>query len=124
MRRMSLTARLAQDAQNTSEIYAVLFYIEHSSLDKPILLSTDPTERLQDDPLMYCTRSTWMDVNPVTDPYLFVLASATVPSDIDDVATDTSLVLENVDNDIAKLLRSFTDFATVNIACVLASSPI
>lgn len=120
---MSLNARMAQDAQSTSEIYVALFHIAHPSLDKPVLLSTDNTERLQDDPLMYGTRSTWMDVNPFTDPYLFVLASANVPSDIDDAATDMSFVLENVDNDIAKLLRSFTDFATVSVAVVLADSP-
>ncbi|SCB18550.1 hypothetical protein [Rhizobium lusitanum] len=123
MRRVSLNARRAQDDQNTSEIYVALVRIEHSSLDNPVLLSTDPTERLQDEPLMYGTRSTWMGVNPVTDPFLFVLASTVLPSDIDDAPAEANIVLENVDNDIAKLLRSFTDLATVSIAVVLASSP-
>ncbi|QND45196.1 hypothetical protein HB780_05420 (plasmid) [Rhizobium lusitanum] len=123
MRRVSLNARLAQDAQNTSEIYVALFCIEHSMLDSPVRLSTDPTERLQNEPLMYGTRSTWLDANTVTDPYLFVLASTVLPSDLDDAPAEGNIVLENVDNDIAKLLRSFSDLATIHIAVVLASSP-
>jgi hypothetical protein len=123
MRRVSLNARLAQNSQNTAEIYVVLVHIEHPMLDNPVLLSTDPTERLQDEPLMYGTRSTWLGANPVTEPFLFVLASTVLPSDIDDAPAEANIVLENVDNDIAKLLRSFTDLATVSMAVVLASSP-
>ena len=123
MRRVSLNARLAQDAQNTSEIYVALFCIEHPMLDSPVRLSTDPTERLQVEPLMYGTRSTWLDANTVTDPYLFVLASTVLPSDLDDAPAEGNIVLENVDNDIAKLLRTFSDLATIHMAVVLASSP-
>ena len=123
MRRVSLNERLAQDAEATSEIYVALFYIEHDQLDAPIRLSTDNTERLSDDPLMYGTRSTWMGSNPLEEPFLFVLASALVPSDLEDAPSAGSFVLENVDNDIAKLLRSFTNLATLHMAVVLASSP-
>jgi hypothetical protein len=123
MRRISLNARIAQDAQNTAEVYVALICIEHPTLDKPIRLSTDPTTRIQDEPLMYATRSTWMGANPVTDPYLFILASTVLPSDLDEGVTEGNIILENVDNDIAKLLRSFTDPATIHMAVVLASSP-
>jgi len=123
MRRVSLNARTAQDAQSTDELYVALFHIEHPMLDAPVRLSTDPGERLSVDPLMYGTRSTWMGSNPVTEPFLFVLVSTMLPSDIDDAPASGSLILENVDNDVAKLLRSFTDLATVSIAVVLASSP-
>lgn len=120
MRRVSLNARLAQDAESTDEVYVVLVHITHPDIDEPVLLSTDNTERLSDEPLMYGTRSSWMDA---TEPYLFVLASTLVPSDLDDAPSAATLILENVDNDIAKLLRSFTTPATMAVAVVLASSP-
>lgn len=120
MRRVSLNARLMQDAVSSDQIYVVLVHITHPDLDEPVLLSTDNTERLSDEPLMYCTRSTWMDA---TEPYLFVLASTLVPSDLDDAPTSATLFLENVDNRIAELLRSFTTPATIAMAVVLASSP-
>lgn len=52
-----------------------------------------------------------------------MLASAELPSDLEDAPAAASIVLENVDNDIAEVLRSFTDFATVHMAVVLASDP-
>jgi len=123
MRRVSLNERLAQDAEATAEIYVALFYIDHPQLDAPIRLSTDNTERLSDDPLMYGTRSTWMNSKPQKEPFLFVLASAVIPSDLEDAPAAGSFILENVDNEIAKLLRSFTNLATLHLAIVLASSP-
>jgi hypothetical protein len=123
MRRVSLNARLAIEAGMTDEVYVALFYITHPDLDEPVRLSTDNTERLSDDPLMYGTRATWMGTNPVTSPFWFVLASTILPSDLDDAPASGNLVLENVDNDIAKELRSFTTLATIHMAVVLASSP-
>ncbi len=72
---------------------------------------------------MYGTRSSWMGSNPITEPFLFVLASTVLPSDLDDAPAAGNIILENVDNDIAKLLRSYTDLATIHMAVVLASSP-
>lgn len=123
MRRVSLNARLAQDAASTAEIYVALFYITHASLDAPVRLSTDNTERLTNEPLMYGTRSTWMGSNPATEPFLFVLASTVLPSDLDDAPAAGNIILENVDNDIAKLLRGYTDLATIHMAIVLADTP-
>lgn len=122
-RRISLNARAAQETAGTAEVEVALFVIEHADLDTPVRLSTDPTERLSTDPLRYGTRAPWMGADPATDPYLFVLASAEFPSDVEDAPAGAVLVLENVDNDIARLLRSFTDRATVHMAVVLASSP-
>jgi hypothetical protein len=120
MRRVSLNARLAQDAESTDEVYVVLVHITHPDIDEPVLFSTDNTERLSDEPLMYCTRSSWMDA---AEPYLFVLASTLVPSDLDDAPSAATIILENVDNDIAKVLRSFTTPATVAMAVVMAATP-
>jgi hypothetical protein len=123
MRRVSLNARQAQDAVGSDEIEVALMYITHPLLEEPVRLSTDNTERLSDEPLMYGTRSTWMGSDPDTEPFLFVLVDTILPSDLDDAPASGNLIIENVDNDIAKTLRSFTDLATMHVAVVLASSP-
>lgn len=123
MRRLSLNARNAHLQEHSAEVEVALFCFEHPDLDAPIRLSTDPTERLSSDPLMYGTRSEWLDADPETDPYYFVVASAELPSDLDDATSTASVVLENVSRDIAGLLLSFTSLASVHVAVVLASSP-
>ncbi|WP_319496327.1 hypothetical protein [uncultured Cohaesibacter sp.] len=122
-RRVSMNARMAFDAQTTAETEVALFVFEHENLTAPLRLSTDPTERLSADPLMYGTRSTWDGADPQTDPYLYVLMSAEMPGDLEDTPASSTIVLENVDNDIAAVLRGFTNMATVHMAMVLASSP-
>ena len=123
MRRLSLLARAALDDPSSAEIEVALFTIEHPALAAPLRLSTDPTERLSSDPLIYGTRSSWMDADPETEPYLFVLASAELPGDQEDAPAAATIVLENVSNEIAATLRSFTDRPTIHMAIVLASSP-
>ncbi|WP_320194745.1 hypothetical protein RMR10_010260 [Agrobacterium rosae] len=123
MRRVSLNARLMQDAQASDEIYAALFEIEHPELEKPIRLSTDNTERLSSDPLYYGTRSTWRGANPITDPYLWVVANTLLPSDLEDAPAAATLVLENLDHEMVNVVLSFTTPATIHMAVVLASSP-
>lgn len=123
MRRMSLNARQAYEDENTDEIEVLLVVIEHESLAAPVRLSTDPTERLSADPLKYGTRSIWNGADAKTDPYQFVLVFAEFPSDLEDAPAAARMVIENVTNDIAKTLRSITDFASISMAVVLASSP-
>lgn len=123
MRRLSLNARQAQEAESSAEIEVVLFRIEHAELDAPILLSTDNADRISDDPLFYGTRSTWGGADPDTEPYLWVIASAVLPGDAEDAPAQARIVLENLDAEMVKLVRSFTDPATVSMALVLASSP-
>lgn len=123
MREVSLNARMAHEQANSGDVEVMLITVEHDALSAPVRLSTDPTERISIEPLRYGTRSTWLDADPATDPYYFVLVSATLPSDQEDAPTAFSLTLANVDNDIAKLLRSFTTPAIVHMAIVLAASP-
>lgn len=123
MRRLSLTARRAQEDHSSGEVEVVLMEITHPEMDAPVRLSSDPTERLSDDPPVYCTRSSWKGANPVLDPYLSIVASVLLPSDQEDDPAVAALVLENLDAGIPKLLRSFTTAATISIAVVLASSP-
>lgn len=123
MRQISLNARRAHDEQHSPEVEVLLFVFEHPTLNAPIRFSTDPTERISTDPLVYGTRSSWMDANPETDPYLFIMASASLPSDTEDGAAPAQIVLDNLDRGIAQTLRSITNRATVHLAVVLASSP-
>lgn len=122
-RRVSLNERLAQEAGSTAEIRVVLVEITHPDLPEPIRLSTDNTERLSVDPLYYGTRSTWRGANPSTEPYLWVIASTLLPSDKEDVPAGGTLILENLDREMVRLVRSYTDMATISMAVVLASSP-
>lgn len=123
MRRLSLNARAAQDAHSTDEVEVVLITFEHAALEAPLRFSTDPTERISTEPLVYGTRSRWQGADPATEPYLFVLASVGVPSDMEEAASSAQIVLDAVDVSIAEVLRSFTDRATAHVAVVLASSP-
>lgn len=123
MRRVSLNARTAFDAAKTDEVEIVLIHITHPDLAAPIRLSTDPTERLSSDPLLYGTRSTWLESDPLTEPFLFVLASAEIPGDLEDAPAAATIVLDTIGPDTTALLRSFNDRPHVNLAVVLRSSP-
>ena len=123
-RRVSLNARLMQDADVTGEIYVVLVEITHPELDAPVRLSTDNTERLSEPPeISYGTRSTWRGADPVTEPFLWILASAVLPGDQEDAPATATLVLENLDAGIVRVLRSFIEPPNVAMAVVLAASP-
>lgn len=124
MRRLSLNARMIQDEQSSDEIYVVLFKVTHPDLREPIRLSTDNTERIASEPdVIYGTRSSWGGANPVTEPYLWIIASALVPSDLEDAPAAATVSLENLDREMVTLLRSFSTPAIVAMAVVLASSP-
>lgn len=123
MRRVSLNARRMQDQAHSAEVEVALFLIEHDALDAPLRLSTDPTTRLSTDPLLYGTRSRWMDSDPVNEPFHFIIASVELPGDREDAPSSARIVLENISGDLPKLMRSFTDLARVHMAVVLADTP-
>lgn len=122
-RRISLNARAAQQDANSAEIAVVLFEITHPDLEAPIRLSTDNTEKLSEEPLIYGTRSSWRGADPETEPYLWIIASAVLPDDDAEAPAAAQIVLENLDARIVEVLRSFTGQASVAMAVVLASSP-
>lgn len=123
MRRLSLNARMMQDDLVSDQIYVVLIEIDHPELPRPIRLSTDNADRIQADPPIYGTRSSWRGANPITDPYLWIVASALLPGDQDDTPAAATIALENLDREMVRLVRSFTAPATVAMAVVLAATP-
>ena len=52
-----------------------------------------------------------------------IIASALIPSDLEDAPAAATIVLENLDVGMTTLLRSMTDPASLSMAVVLASSP-
>ncbi|MEL7113974.1 MAG: hypothetical protein AAGP08_00035 [Pseudomonadota bacterium] len=123
MRRISLNTRRHYEAETGGDVEMALLQFEHASLATPLRLSTDPTERLSTDPLRYGTRSTWNGADPLTEPYLFIIASAEFPGDQEDGATPATLVLQNIHAGIGRVLTSFTDRATCHLGGVFADAP-
>lgn len=121
MRRVSLNARLAQDRDASDDLDVVLVIITHPDLDEPIRLSSDNTDRLSLEPLMYGTRSTWR--TPDGEPFLFIMMDALVPDEKDDAAAAASLVIEILDSSLAEILTSTTVPAICAMAIVQASAP-
>ncbi len=121
MRRVSMNARAALEAGSSAEVEVTLFRITHPDLPEPIKLSTDNTEQISLEPLMYGTRSTWL--GDADNPFLFLPISAMLPDDQEDTPPAALLVLEAISTEITQSLRSTTTPATVDMAVVLASSP-
>lgn len=125
MRKISLNAHLAHDADGSDETEVVLLQFTHPETSQVVRLSTDPTERLSLEPLRYCTRSNWLGANPKDDEeaFLFVLVSVLLPDDQDTAPPAARLVIEGADNELAEVLRSTLQEAEVSMALVLASTP-
>ena len=114
-RTVSLTMRQALTDEASGETPVVLVTITHPQLAEPIRLSTDPTERLSEDPLAYGTRSRG-------EVYQFVMVSAVLPDDREAGVTTTSLVFENVGQGMVEQVRAIRTPARVDFAVVLASA--
>lgn len=123
MSRISLHMRQTQAAATTDAVEVGLFEFSHPDLDAPVRLSTDNTERLSSDPLIYGTRSSWRGANPEHEPFLFVGLQFERPSDQEDTPAAARLVLANVSADIGKALRAVGSPPHVAMALVMAATP-
>ncbi|MGY9049631.1 hypothetical protein P775_11025 [Puniceibacterium antarcticum] len=125
MRRVSLNARQMIDAEMSEELPVVLMEITHPLLEAPIRLSSDNADLIEviDTAQIRGTRSTWRGADPESEPYLHIIASVLLPSDLEDAPAAGTLVLDNLSPEMAKLLRSYTDLATISLATVMADMP-
>ena len=89
MRVLSLNFREAIFGQESGEVPIFLLTITHPQLDEPIYLTTDATERLGTDPLVYGTLS-----RGVT--YLYAGIEVTIPDEQDKSPPASKLTIENV----------------------------
>jgi hypothetical protein len=103
-------------SQETDEVVICLLTITHPDLSTPIYLSSNPTERISDDPLIYATNSRG-------NQYLTLPFDFTMPDDQADSAPRIQLVVDNTQRELVGLLRSISTPATIVVEIVLASSP-
>ena len=101
-------------AQESDEIVICLLTVTHDDLGEPIYLSSDPTERISDDPLIYGTSSRGNE-------YLFLPFEFTLPDDKSDSPPRVQLSMDNTDRSLVSLLRSIATPADITVEIVLAS---
>ncbi|MBB3297906.1 MULTISPECIES: DUF1833 family protein [unclassified Rhizobium] len=101
-------------AQETDEVVICLLTVTHEDLGTPIYLSSDPTERLSDDPLIYGTNSRGNE-------YLFLPFEFTLPDDDSDSPPRVQLSMDNTDRSLVTILRSIATPADIKVELVLAS---
>lgn len=103
-------------SQETEEVPVCLLTITHETLSEPVYVSSNPTDRISDDPLIYSTTSRGNE-------YLFLPFDFVMPEDRADGAPRVQLTIENIDRTLVNMLRSISTPATINVEIVLASSP-
>jgi len=108
--------RAAMNSQETAEIPVGLLTITHPSFPTPLRLSSDPTERLSDEPLTYGTSSRG-------DAYIFCPMVVMLPDDLGERAPTARLMIENVSRQIVEKIRGISIPALGKLELVLASSP-
>lgn len=122
-RTLSVTARNHSMSSAPEDVPILLMQFEHDLLSTPVRVSSDPTERIQDDPPMYGTRSSWNGADTATEPYLFLSAGFVLPGDQEDAPAAVQIVVNTLDAALLTSLRSITTQATAHVALVLASAP-
>jgi len=116
MRDLSAAFRSAIYAQETDEVPICLLTVTHESLEEPIYISSDPTTRLSEDPLIYGTESRG-------EQYIFLPFEFTLPDDKSDSAPRVQLTLDNIDRTLVVLLRTFATPPSVKLEIIMASDP-
>ena len=113
-RTLSLNFREALNAQESSETVIFLMTVDHDDLSSPILLSTDPTTRLSEVPLMYGTVSRG-------DTYIFIPMEVALPDEREQSAPRAGFRISNVTRELVSLVRSVTSPPRAKLELVLAS---
>lgn len=116
MRTLPLNFREAIFSQESGEVPVFLLTISHPDLDENILLSSDATERLSTDPLVYGTLSRGRE-------FLFVGMDLSLPDEQDKSPPASTMTISNVGREMIPLARSVTSPPTVKIEAILASDP-
>jgi len=101
-------------SQESDEVVICLLTVTHDDLGTPIYLSSDPTERLSDDPLVYGTTSRGNE-------YLYLPFEFTLPDDKSDSPPRVQLSMDNTDRSLVAILRSISTPASIKVELVLAS---
>jgi hypothetical protein len=115
-RTLSAAAIAALYGQESDEVAIALLTITHASLGTVIRLSSDATERISDEPLIYRTVSRGNDY--LYAPFQFVL-----PEDKADSPPRCTIALDNIDRSMTDLLRSVSTPPVIAFELVMSGSP-
>jgi hypothetical protein len=116
-RSISLVAKTYANEENPSNVPVVLLNITHVDLPGDVIrISSDPTVRLNNDPLTYGTISRGF-------PYLYIPFAAVLPDDKEDAPPVGRLMVDNIYRELIPLLRSYSTPAKVTMEIVMASTP-
>lgn len=115
MRILSLNFRKALFAQESDSAPIFLAVITHPLLPETIYLSSDPTERLSTDPLLYGTQSRG-------NVYKYIGMDIAIPDEEDKNPPASKLIVSNVARGLIPLARSVSTPAKITIEAVLASA--
>lgn len=107
----SLDARQAGYAETTDGFWITLLTFSHPDLPEPVLLSSDRTQRITDDPLVYGTVSRG-------DNYLWVPMGVLYPGDDGQSAPEFKIVLDAIDREMFAVIRASATPATAKIETV------
>lgn len=110
----SLDMRQAAMAEGTEDFLVTLLTFTHDELDAPVRLTSDQSERITEDPLLYGTISRG-------DTFLWVPMSVIFPGDDDQSAPEFRLVIDAVDREIFAVIRASRKPATCKIELVLST---
>lgn len=116
MPRIPLSARRIMFEQRTTEDQVLLVTISHPELAAPIRLSSDATEKLSLEPLVFGIKSNGLE-------YQLVLMSAILPDNRRGSPRRAALTFQDIDSTHIELVRSFINPATVDLEVVFASAP-
>ena len=117
MRTVSLDFRKAAYARETGDIPVALVTITHPELPQPARFSSDRTQRISVDPLIYGTISNGRQ-------FLFVGMKATMPDDRDRSPMASRLTINDIERQSIPLVRAIrTPPPSVQMQIALASAP-
>jgi hypothetical protein len=117
---VSLNFRQAAYGAETGRVLIALMTLTHESLSTPILLSSDPTQRLTeyttDTEVVYGTVSRG-------DNYIFLPMRIKLPGDTDEGPGEMTLEIDNVHRQYTQTIRSLFTPVTMKTEIVLDNTP-
>lgn len=118
MTTLSLSFRQAFNEESTDEYPVILVEITPAGASEPVLICSEPVQRLSTDPLRY-------GIVHQGNEYPWVIMSASWSDDQEDSPPTTKLLFENVVEDMAATVRGVTPGtqAEVVLKMVLSSAP-
>jgi uncharacterized protein DUF1833 len=115
-RTVSLNMRQAMNAATTDEVPVILTTISHPTLATPIRFSTDNTTRIITTPLTYATISRGQS-------FIFVPMSVILPDDKHEAPPQARLVVDNINREMIRTVRSTSLPAVVQMEMVMSGTP-